>query len=436
MPDASEPPYRIGAARTEITPALSVPYLGFQPRHSPFSGVHDSLFVRVVYLAAGARAVVLVNTDLIGLADTLLGPGRSFIGEVKQAIAAGTGVPADAILLAASHAHSTPDTLDFRPLRIAPGARAWLESLVAIIGKTAVAAQRNAFPACLRTGFSAFPSWAKNRRHNPDCDDRVSFLLFTSLDTQRRILLVHYACHPVIVQAQPLVSADYPGAMQKAVESQLAGTDCLFFQGACADINPVMDDSRDFADVERMGSALACLCLEFLRPPSPPLAASAEASSLNYAVESVRLIARPMPGSDEVVALRTEYDTLKNRRTADGTADARLLQLEEMFARLKDTEPNYLAVIQGIRIGSTILLAVPGEPTGCLGRKLAARGALTLGFANGYLGYFMPPDDWERGGYEVSLGPWSKVDANSHAAILAAADRVLHALVEVRDQPR
>ncbi len=35
-----------GASRIDITPPLTIPYLGFVPRHAFFEGVHDPLYAR------------------------------------------------------------------------------------------------------------------------------------------------------------------------------------------------------------------------------------------------------------------------------------------------------------------------------------------------------------------------------------------------------
>ena len=49
---------------------------------------------------------------------------------------------------------------------------------------------------------------------------------------------------------------------------------------------------------------------------------------------------------------------------------------------------------------------------------------ITVGCANGYLGYIVSPESWQRGGYEVELGPWSKVGPESYRLILEAVGRL------------
>jgi hypothetical protein len=48
-----------------------------------------------------------------------------------------------------------------------------------------------------------------------------------------------------------------------------------------------------------------------------------------------------------------------------------------------------------LRIGPVALLGVPGEPVGELG--IAARPAVLVGLAGGYLGYVETPERWEAG---------------------------------------
>ena len=92
-----------GAARVEITPPLSVPYLGYVPRHAFFEGVHDPLFARTVVVGDGERRIALVAADSIGFARGLLGPGRDFAGEFRERAHRLTGIPPEAIIVHLTH---------------------------------------------------------------------------------------------------------------------------------------------------------------------------------------------------------------------------------------------------------------------------------------------------------------------------------------------
>ena len=83
-----------------------------------------------------------------------------------------------------------------------------------------------------------------------------------------RALLVHYACHAVVLGPMNCsYSADYPGALQARVEAALPGVQCMFVQGGAGDINPLFmartgDEQKDFAEVAKMGDLLAAEVLK------------------------------------------------------------------------------------------------------------------------------------------------------------------------------
>lgn len=417
-----------GAAVTDITPPLAVPYLGFEPRHAPFRDVRDPLSLRAAWVSDGERETVLITADLIGFAASLLGPGRDFISEAKARIAAASGAASDAIWLAAAHVHSTPDTLDFRPLRESPGAAAWLESVMDAAARTARAAREAAFAADLRIYRTRLPGYSKNRRGEGCLDDEVSILEFRSPAAGgRRIVLVHYACHPVILQVQDSVSGDYVGVLERSVE-RLAGVEaCLFLQGACGDINPAVDDSRDYEDARRMGEALAGEVEKALAGEADPGPIIVRSTMMVVDLPSRRLLS-----PEERAAMSGEIDALR-RSGADLARLAELGRLQdEIRCRVAEGEDIFRAGLMAVRIGEAVLMGFPGEPFCAWGRALKSAAAPLVGFpcgyVNGYLGYLVPPASWDRGGYETLCGPWSKVGPEAHDLVLEAFKRLLTGL--------
>ena len=47
-----------GASRVDITPPLTIPYLGYEPRHAFFRGVHDPLYARALAVDDGEGGTV------------------------------------------------------------------------------------------------------------------------------------------------------------------------------------------------------------------------------------------------------------------------------------------------------------------------------------------------------------------------------------------
>jgi hypothetical protein len=410
--------FAVGTGKVDITPPLEVPYLSFAPRHSPFTAVHDPLFVRSVVVSDGKKTAAVISAEAIGFINSVLGEGRNFTDEVRVKIRHRTGIPKEAVMLAAAHVHSSPDTLDIRPLREAPGAVEWLDGLIEKIALSVEMAQKNTFEAHLKVGQREFAGYSRNRRGEDCLDNSVSVLLFDAPDSSRKIALVNYACHPVIVQAQDRVSADYVGVMTSALELGGQGLEaCLFLQGACGDINPWVDDTRDFADVSRMGTALAEKVKDILNhmseadyPTQPVL--------FEYASEFVELPSRPLPTPEEAGALET--------------ADNRMWLRDELEIRRREGENPFPAEVQVMRLGNVLLAAISGEPFCRMGKAIreiaAPLIAVPVGYANGYVGYIVPPEAWTKGGYEVDPGPWSKVGPDSYDNILGIFAKLISSL--------
>ena len=397
--------FRVGSASIDITPPLEVPYLGWQPRHQRFAGVHDPLSARCAVVEAAGRRIAIISANLIGFAPTLLGPGRSFVTEARARISAAADVPPQGVLLAAAHIHSSPDTLDFRPLRESPGAAAWLESLIDKFGECAAEATRSMFDARMIAVSGALPGLSENRRQEPCLDDRVTLVALQCAADMRRIVLLHFACHPVIVQVQPLVSADYVGMAERFIEGSAPGVRrCLFLQGACGDVNPSMGATRDFRDVENMGRAVG-----------------EHAMKLLSAATAGRL--RTQPAVVSYVSRRLTLPSRALPRESD-SRDVPTHLADEFDARRREGDAPYECKLQVLRLGEVLLAGIPGEPVARLAVELreAARPleVLTVGYANGYLGYLLPPDMFDKGGYEAQPGPWSKVSPRAHEMVLDA----------------
>jgi neutral ceramidase len=406
--------FSVGTGRVEITPPFEVPYLSFAPRHQPFSAVHDPLYARAIAISDGKRTGAVVSAEAIGFINSALGEGRNFTAEVRAEVERRTGIPGNAVMLAAAHVHSSPDSIDIRPLRKTPAGAAWLEGLVEKIGSAAEAARRGMFEANLRIGQADFPGYSKNRRGEDCLDDLVTALLFVSPDGRRRLLVANYACHPVIVQAQDRISADFVGVMTRKLEEEVGGLEsCLFLQGACGDIDPAVGDTRNFGDVDRMGTAFADKVMEILGAIQAG-GHAAEPVLLNHAAERLELPSRPLPSSEEANSLVTGED--------------RLWLGDELAARLREGAGPFPAEIQVMRLGNAVLAAISGEPFCRMGRTIRRMAepltGIPVGYANGYVGYIVPPESWARGGYEVEPGPWSKVAPESHAMVLAALGRL------------
>ncbi len=156
-----------------------------------------------------------------------------------------------------------------------------------------------------------------------------------------------------------------------------------------------------------MGTALAGKVMELIGTMSEA-GLAAEPALLASAAETIELPSRPLPTADEAEAL--------------AAGDNRMWLGDELAERLLDSRKSYPAELQALRLGNTVLAGIPGEPFCRMGKAIRDLAApltgIPVGYANGYVGYIVPPESWARGGYEVDPGPWSKVAPESHTLIL------------------
>jgi neutral ceramidase len=425
----------VGASKRRVTPPLSVPYLTSSGNgtNAPFQGFHDDLFARALVLDDGHQPLAVLSVDAIGYDNSVLGRGRDFTRELRRQVARRTGLKAEAIMLAATHAHSVPETIGLTPFREVPGVPEWLEEHLRELVETVVEAWNSRAPARAFAGITQVEGIARYRRivlkggklsvHGAvpppeqvavpwQLDEALNLLWFEREDGAPCAALMNYTAHPVIAMLLPRVCADYPGAASTLVEERLRGAVCLFTNGAAGNINSVKV-STNYDDVAALGGKLGSAALEKIAAlrAGPPLADT----TTEVRSERIQLEPRPCPPLAE--ALKAASPTAIGK---GGTVTRLALKLAE--GPLKGE-------LQAMRLGPVRWIALPGEPFVETGLALKQAGAtFVMGYANGYLGYFPIRRAYEEGGYEVTQGAWSRVAPGSAEHLQDLGTKMLHRL--------
>jgi hypothetical protein len=290
-------PLRAGVARVEITPATFTPMYGYANRKcGPANGTHDPLFAKVLVLASGDSRMAIVTLDL----------GSVVAENLRQEVAAKLGIPV--LLLSASHTHSGPLYIDRGG---DAGYLAEMEKKVFGAVREAAAAM---FPARLALGRGSLQAGynrlllrddgrARALFDNPEripygpVDPEFTLLRVEDAGGAPRALLVHYACHAVVLGSTNCkYSADWPGAMMAKVEADMPGVQCMFVQGGAGDINPLFmgrtgKEELDFVPVQKMGELMASQVLRAAAQVHP-------AAENRYPIQS----------TSEVLTLKDRWD--------------------------------------------------------------------------------------------------------------------------------
>ncbi len=260
----SEPAIQAGTAQVEITPPIGIPMWGYASRTEGAQSVHDPLMAKVLILQSTETTVAIVSWDVCEFQSPWLHDQMQSIG-------------IDHLLLLCSHTHAGPDLAKPFPSADKP----WLKTIEERILHTIKQAQQDMFPAYINADEGSITLGYNRLRRDADglattifsnvervpigpVDPTVGVIRVTDNQNKIRAVVVHYACHPVVLGSKNLVlSADYVGAMYRKVEEEL-GNDalCLFAQGGAGDINPLFQgrsesSKENFVVVDKMGGFLA-----------------------------------------------------------------------------------------------------------------------------------------------------------------------------------
>ena len=271
-----------GLAKVDITPSSFGPMYGYANRKcGPANGTHDPLFARALVLASGDSRLAIVTLDL----------GSIVSENLERDVAGKLGIPV--LLLAASHTHSGPAFLPSRdkapgitPRSFEPSAYQ-MELEKKVFGAVQQAAS-SMFPARLGVGRGSLQlgynrlvlrddgrarALFDNLERIPygPLDPDFTLLRVEDMNGAAKALLVHYACHAVVLGPTSCKwSADWPGAMVAKVEAAMPGTQCMFIQGGAGDINPLFEgrtgkEDADFTTMQTMGELMGAQVLRSVK---------------------------------------------------------------------------------------------------------------------------------------------------------------------------
>ncbi|HVX44109.1 MAG TPA: neutral/alkaline non-lysosomal ceramidase N-terminal domain-containing protein [Mycobacteriales bacterium] len=404
----------------EITPPLGVPMGGNVRADRAARGVHDPLLASIMIV----DSVVLISCDLLSISAELSTP-------VKESVSARLGIPADHVIVFATHTHSGPQIVRDTPTVTAePGTawESWMREVPARIAAAAVETGSRLQPARLDWNSTTVTGLSFNRRlrlhsgatamnfERPDPEGvreawgpvDEELIVLRIADEQGRPLgaLVHFTLHPaVLVGEQWLLSRDFVGPLVRTVQDSLGAVPVLFANGAEGNINHL--DYRlgrqgdPFAEIERIGARLgaaAISALESARPVADP--------EFGVAAAPVQLRQRPI--TPEMLAGATETLERSGGRIpslTDGVPPeayaAWLLRRAEDYQATVDVRPIVA------RLGEVTFAFVPGEAFVEFGRSLRRnhpQPVRVVALADASIGYLPTEAAFGQGGYEVTFG--------------------------------
>jgi hypothetical protein len=421
----------LGKAVVDITPPVGAHLAGWAgERYS--NRIHQPLTCRVLYLRGGETAAVIVSVDLIGL-------DKDYSDEIRAAAGEKLGLPVSAIMLSATHTHSSPILPPcLFPQHPKPDAH-YMEDLKRKVVGACVFASQSFVPVTVGFG-RGFGDLGVNRRlpyvngksgFPPKADpsqwiDReIGVLRFEALDGGTAAVLFSYGCHPTVGGNTRFIGPDFPGPARRMVEGYFGGhgrgglgsqgaggadswgggTTAFFLLGNCGEIrsNYTNEDGTFRWDVDtdlveqagaRIGAEVIKAAVTIESGAGGKVGqASGQAGALSEGRSHIGQSAGSSTGEQPV----SDQPSAKSQ-LGIGQAFGDLYTIRDEVA--------IRCEFQAFRIGEAVIVSNPGECFSGIGRKVRERFAFPLLFSsitNGFLGYVPTKEAYPFEGYEVSL---------------------------------
>ena len=361
---------------------------------------------------------------------------------MRRAVAASTGVPADAVTIACTHTHYGPDP--FRDQEN-PLVSAYRANLIHVLAGVVAEAESNLGPVLAGVGWGESDIGINRREKLPDgrvilgrnpggaIDRSVGVLRMDSVDGAPLACVVNHQTHPVSQTGEvDHISADYPGRAREVVES-LTGATFLFLQGACGNINAsIMRPTYESA--RTLGTRLGCEAVRVWETIAP-----GPVHGLAVGGQTIGLPAMRYGSAEQaaglVIALENELADLEIQGALEGRiwwAERRLERARralESWERGETPDP-VASEVQAWRLGELGLVTAPGEIFNEIGTAVKDRSPFAdtffLSCTNDSIGYVPIPEAYPDGGYEVTHA--SQVDPEAADILREACLAVLQSV--------
>lgn len=413
---------KAGAARVDITPETGNSFQGYVRPDIRSDGVDSRLFARALVLEDGRGKVGIVSADL------LHGTDKDGLVERLRPL----GFDEDSLMYAGTHTHASTDAGDWTTERIAEAvaeADASVQPAVAGWGSATVSgvSQNRSLEAHLANHGKDLSPGTATPDEDPQGsghprDEIVDVLRIDDVGGEPIAVWTEFAVHPTAFPpSNTLYSSDLVGVAFERFSDALNVPlpTLLFGNRASGDQIPVYDGYNKHAVAEKNGERIADGMMEAWENAGGSLSSdfpvSACATTAKYDGQEV--------GPGKRVARRGVFGLPFLGGAENGPSPLYGLGLEgrrrpkvlagDVHGRKIPVAPtpwDSEVEAQVVRLGDTVLLCAPGEPTVETGRRWseavddvvtdAVSDVRVLGLTNGYNGYFTTPEEYDQQHYE------------------------------------
>ncbi len=360
---------RVGSAKRILTPNPLIAVSGGVGSPKPATVKKGELTVRAMVLENMDEKIAIVNIDNLGWPAALGNTSRKLI----------KGIPAENILIGASHTHSAPDAYAFPDENGNHGADLeYLQWCTVQIADAVNEALKNSEPAYLKIAVGKAEGKIAYNYYAPDLyDPRCGVIQALGTHGKNKdkpiVTLVNYAIHPEVIGSdQGILSPDIIGPLYDRIEEKTGGM-AVFMNGAQGGMITAdnrLDDgkeARDWQECQRIGNLLADEALRIVSD------APMQEDPMIYC-------------ANKTVSFPIESAPLKY-----------ILQNSPLGMSTGDID-SISTTLNLLNIGTAQVLTIPGEALPNIGyylkRKMPTEHPFLFGLTNDAFGYILTKEDF------------------------------------------
>ncbi|RJS84277.1 hypothetical protein CW706_04345 [Candidatus Bathyarchaeota archaeon] len=462
---------KVGFSTVDITPPLGSEVPGYFTKRF-FYDIHDPLHVKAAVFESEETRVALVSVDALSIKASIVKFGRELAEEM-------TGIPADHIMVAATHTHSGGPTVEWasnqkeiiryssnpelirKILKNAPEADPeYLRFLSYKIASAVMLADKHKTNAKCAVGIGKEFTVSFNRRFrmkngrqmthpgkgNPNIVEPAGPIdpdvgVLSVWDSYGSFLgcIVNFTCHGTTMNGVEY-SADWPYYLDKTIRSIMGwNSTVIFLNGACGDVTQV--DNQSMREMEfgekwsmRVGQKVGAEALKVIADAEP-----ADLKPIKATRRFIRIEKRKVPPE----RLRQAYEIVSSEMLHN---DPRWLFARDIILLNEwiKIEPAVRCEIQAVQIGPAVFISNPAELFCQLGLEIKSASKFPFTFivelANGCIGYVPTEESMgpSGGGYEVRMGMHSFLIPSAGRIIVEESIKLINSLVpgEVPEAPK
>ena len=419
----------------DITPNRAIPIAGMMKvRHGEYA--QSPLTVNSAAFESDGVRVVLCSCDL------LLLPG-TFVRQVQADCAERYQIDSAAVIIACTHTHQAPCTVDFFPGEVC---QEFITSLHRSLVEVTGLALNDLQDVSLFSGKGWLDQMGYNRRGlKPDDtaemnygswnddfaglegprDGDATVIWACDLNDSVKLVIPSFATHPTAALGS-FYGADIVGALRAFLHKKLGeGVVVVYLTGAAGNTAQKQLDSntemafpwRGTESLDRAGSYLGSEIVSVIARSSEPMANPL----LDIAQTTLTVPIRPWPE-------QLDPDTLEPGFREYYT------EMSKTWPRILATESPVDVHLNVIRLGDTVICTNPAElyvEHGLAIKKNSpARITLISELTDGYVGYVPTQGAFARGGYSTWPALSSKLATNAGDAIVEETLALIHKLFQ------